>query len=212
MSKALKFILASVVGALAIYGAVTIIAGLLTESHGRSAAKAAQPFVSGVTSAVKDQVKQKLEDTPDAELEKDSYEVSKKMYPILKGALLGQLEGFVKDPEREQLPAKMRDAGKAVSEQIVGPFTKGLAEGSGKIFGDFDRAVDGVRKLQDKNKDLVDAIANSIGQLKRFLEQKPLPQPPDVESYPQPPESPQTGPPAGSDRRPYEPMGPEPSE
>jgi len=164
MSIVLKYILAFLVGALAIYGAVAIIAGFfLTKSHGRNAAKAVQPFVSGVTSAVKDQVKHKLEQTPDAQLEKDAYEVSKKMYPIAKGALLGQMEAFVKDPRREELPAKMREAGKVASEQIVVPFTQGLAEGTGKAFVNLDRAAEGVRKLQDKNKDLVEAITNSIG-------------------------------------------------
>jgi len=206
MSIVLKYILAFLVGALAIYGAVAIIAGFfLTKSHGRNAAKAVQPFVSGVTSAVKDQVKHKLEQTPDAQLEKDAYEVSKKMYPLAKGALLGQMEAFVKDPRREELPAKMREAGKVASEQIVVPFTQGLAEGTGKAFVNLDRAAEGVRKLQDKNKDLVEAITNSIGQLKRFLEQKPLPQPPEPETYSQP----ENQPPPGTERKPYAPMRPE---
>lgn len=210
MSKVLKFVLASLVGALAIIGVVAIVVGLfLTRSDGKKAAEAVEPFVSSMTSSMKDKVKQKLEQTPDEVLEKDAYEVSKKMYPILKGAMLGQMEAFVKDPKREELPAKMREAGKAASEQIVIPFTEGLAEGSGKVFGSLDRAAEGVRKLQDKNKDLVEAIANSIGQLKRFLEQKPLPQPPGSEAYPEPPRSQQNQLPGGTEQKPYQPMYPE---
>ncbi len=213
MPKALKFTLAGLVGVLAIYGAVMIVSGLLlTESRGRSAAKAAQPFVNGMTSAMKDQAKQKLLETPDARLEKEAYEISRKMYPVVKGTVLGQLDAFVKDPNRHELPPRMREAGKALSEQVVGPFAKGVAEGSGKIFGGFDQAVEGVRKFQDKNKDLVESITNSIGQLKRFFEQNPRPRPPGSDTYPQPPQSPYTGPPAGMDPNPPAPMYPDRAE
>lgn len=192
MPKAVKYILAVLVSVLAVYGAVTVVSGFfLTESRGRAAAKAAQPFVNGVTSAMKDQAKQRLAETPDAQLEKEAYEISRKMYPVVKGTLLGQVDAFSKDPNRDEISARVREAGKILSEQMVGPFAEGVAEGSGKVFRGLDQAAEGVRKFQDKNKDLVESLANTLGQLKQLFDRHPTP------SQPQ---SPYTGPPAGVDR------------
>ncbi|MFH1113937.1 MAG: hypothetical protein V1792_08450 [Pseudomonadota bacterium] len=193
MPKALKYILAVLVGVLAVYGAVTVVSGFLfTESRGRAAAKTAQPFVNGMTSAMKDQAKQRLTETPDAKLEKEAYEISRKMYPVVKGTLLGQADAFAKDPNRDEISARVREAGKILSEQMVGPFAEGVAEGSGKVFRGLDQAAEGVRKFQDKNKDVVESLTNTLGQLKQLFDRPP--------PAPQPPQSPYTGPPPGVDR------------
>ena len=179
MTKALKIALACVVGLLALYGIVSLASGLFfTEYRGKETAKAMHPFLKGVATGVREDVKQSLSRTPDAELQKESYEMSRKMYPVLKGALLGQAEAFAKDPRRDQFQATMREAGKVFATDVVGPFTQGFAEGSGQVVGELDRTLEGVRKLGGNSKDLLDALATGVGKLKKALKGFPPPVPP----------------------------------
>lgn len=197
MPKAVKIVLGCVVGLLALYGVFVILSSLLTESRGKEAAKAVHPFVSGVAAGMKEEAKESLNQTPDEQLEKEAYEVSKKMYPVLKGTLLGLAEAFAKDPRRDEFPARMRDAGKAFGEVIVGPFAEGFAEGSGDVLGQLNRTLGGVRKLGDSSKDVVDAIADGIGKLKDILDGRPPPVAPDRQGYPESSQPPQYQPPDG---------------
>jgi hypothetical protein len=217
MSKTVKYLLAALVVVLAIYGGLSIISAFLTESRGKSAGKAMHPFLSGVGSALKEEAKQDLAKTPDEQLEKESYEISKKMYPIVKGSAMGQADAFINDPKRAELAAKMREVGKAFSKDLVVPLAEGLAEGGNQVFGSLDSAMEGVKKFQHENKDLVDAISDGIRQLKGFLEQNPPPQPPVPGSNPQygPPSAVQPppggyGPPPEGHGRPPDLNGPPP--
>lgn len=197
MRKELKYLGAGFVLALALYGAVSIAVSFLTESHGRGAA----PFVQGMTSAIGTEVKKKLAETPNEKLEEDSEAASRKMYPLVKGAILGQMNAFLNDPNKEEIPKKMREAGKAVSEQIIGPFTEGLGQGSGKVFGSLDSGLKKARKFNLDNKDIIDSVATGLKALQQMIQQNPLPAPetpaadpgpvlPPPYPYPQPDSSP----------------------
>ncbi len=166
----------------ALYGIATLVARSLTAKDGERAAGAVTPFVQGAASVVGEKAKEALKNTPDAKLEKDSEEISKKLYPIAKGALKGNLEAIMKDANRAEVPEKMFQAGKDLSEKVVRPFTKGLAEGTGKVLTDVNKTLQGVRTFQENNKDLLDTVTKGLEALHKAAREHPglLPPPPPL--------------------------------
>ena len=127
MTKALKIALACVVGLLALYGIVSLASGLFfTEYRGKETAKAMHPFLKGVATGVREDVKQSLSRTPDAELQKESYEMSRKMYPVLKGALLGQGRGLCKRSPEGSIPGYDERSGKGFRDGRSGTLYPGI--------------------------------------------------------------------------------------
>jgi hypothetical protein len=184
----------------ALYGAVTLFTRSLTSTDGERAAGAVSPFVQGAASVAAEKAKEALKNTPDDRLEKDSEDISKKLYPIAKGALKGHLDAILKDSHRAEVPEKAFQAGKDLSEKVVRPFGKGVAEGSGKVIEDLDKTLKGMRTFREENKDLLDAVAKGLDALHKAAKENqgflpplpPLPSPPGLvqpESGPRSPES-----------------------
>ena len=189
MRSVLKYLGASVVVVLAMYGVYALLAAHLTASQGKEAVETASPFVQGAASAAGEKLKEALRNTPDEKLEKDSEELSGKLYPIAKGAIKGQLEAILKDANRGDVPEKMYQTGKDVSKNVVAPLSKGLAEGSHEVLKDLDKSFQEVREFKEKNKDLIDSIAAGLATLKKTVpELPPLPRPPGLRHPLAPPE------------------------
>lgn len=171
MIRVAKYVGIALVVLLAVYGAVKLVVGSLTESQGREAVEKVNPFVRGAASAAKEQIKQSLEQTPNEQLEKDAAVFSRKLYPVLKGALLGQIEAFVEDPKRSELPEKMHQAGKQVGKQVVVPFTQGLAEGSNPVVGQVDKTLDSLSKFREDHKEFFDALSAGVSALGKTIKE-----------------------------------------
>ncbi len=175
-----KYVGIALVVLLAVYGAVKLVVGSLTESQGRQAVEKMNPFVRGAASAAGEQIKQSLEQTPNEQLEKDAELFSKKLYPVVKGALLGQIKAFAEDPRRSELPEKMRQAGKQVGRQVVVPFTQGLAEGSNPVVGQVDKTLESLSKFRENHKDFFDALSAGVSALGKTIKEgapSPVPAP-----------------------------------
>lgn len=186
----------------ALYGAATFIARSLTAKHGEQAAEAVSPFVQGAASVAGEKAKEVLKNTPDDQLEKESELLSKKFYPIAKGALKGHLEAILKDTNRAEVPEKMYEAGKDLSERVVKPFGQGIVEGSSKALGELDKTLKGVREFREQNKDLIDSVAKGLESLHKAAKDNPgllpppppLPLPPFMRQQPVPQQSPAPAP------------------
>jgi hypothetical protein len=179
LQKILAYIGGALVFCLAIYGAVTLVSGWFDASHGKKAVETVHPFVRGAASAAGEKLKEVVQQTPDGQLEKGSEDISRKMYPLAKGALKGHLEAILKDANRAEVPEKMYQAGKDVSEKVVRPFADGLAGGSVKVLEDVDKTLQGVRKFKQDNQDLLNSIASAVEAVRKDVTERPgLPLPP----------------------------------
>ena len=179
MKTVLKYLGAAVVSVLAAYGAYALLSAHLTAAQGRQVVES--PFVQGAASAAGEKLKEAIKNTPDKKLEKDSEELSEKLYPIGKGAIKGQLEAILKDANRKDVPEKMYETGKDVSGRVVAPLVKGLADGSNDVLKELDKTLQGIQTFREKNKDLIDSIASGIATLKKnHPSLPPLPVPPGL--------------------------------
>jgi hypothetical protein len=179
MRKIARSVLVFAVFSLACYGGIRLASDNLTERDGRRVVDTVHPFVKGVGAGAADKVKETLRDTPDEQLEKDAELLTRKFYPIAKGAIKGQLDAVTSDVNRAEVPRKAYEAGKNVSEKIMVPFSRGVTDGVRSAVGEVDQAVDEARKLADKNKDLIDAASKGLDMLGRLKEKlPPLPPPP----------------------------------
>jgi hypothetical protein len=165
--NALAYAGAALVLGFALYGAVTFVARSLTAKQGEQAAEAVAPFVQGAASVAGEKAKEVLKNTPDEQLEKESELLSKKLYPVAKGALKGHIDAILKDANRTEVPEKMYEAGKDLSEKVVKPFSKGLADGSTKVLGDLDKTLKDVRTFREQNKDIFDGVAKGLEALQK---------------------------------------------
>jgi hypothetical protein len=177
MKKFVSYVLAGLVIVLAIYGAVRLLSGFLTESHGQRAAKVAEPFVQGAASAAAEKLKQSLKEVPDAKLEQDSEWLAKKLYPITKGIIKGQVESFLQDPDRNQLPAKMYQAGKEFSDKVLKPFGRGIVDSNQQTIEGADKTLEAIRKFSDTNKDLLNAVKQGMDAFSKTFRGDRLPRP-----------------------------------
>lgn len=175
MKKFLAYTLAGLVLLLALYGLTNLLSGLMTESKGERAAEVAQPFVQGAASAAAQKLKQSLKEVPDAKLEQDSEWLAKKLYPITKGVIKGQVESFLQDPERNVLPEKMYQAGKEFSDKVLKPFSRGVVESNQKTLEDADKTIQAIRKFGDTNKDLLEAVKQGLDAFSKTFKEDRLP-------------------------------------
>jgi hypothetical protein len=177
MKKFLSYVLAGLVIVLAIYGTVKLLSGLLTESHGQGAAKVAEPFVQDATSAAAEKLKQSLKEIPDAKLEQDSEWLAKKLYPITKGIIKGQIDAFLQDPDRNELAAKMYQAGKEFSDKVLKPFGRGIVDSNQQTIEGADKTLEAIRKFSDTNKDLLNAVKQGLDAFSKTFQEDRLPRP-----------------------------------
>jgi hypothetical protein len=177
MKKFLAYTMAGLVIVLAVYGAVKLLSGFMTKSQGERAAAVAQPFVQGAASAAAQKLKESLKDVPDAKLEQDSEWLAKKLYPITKGIIKGQVESFLQDPERNQLSEKMYQAGKEFSDKVLRPFTRGIVDSNQQTLEDADKTLQAIRKFSDTNKDVLDAVKQGLDAFSKTFREDRLPRP-----------------------------------
>jgi hypothetical protein len=162
---------------LASYGLMVILVNQLDQGHGQRAVETVHPFVSGAASAAGDRMKEALMATPDDRLEKDGEVLGRKLYPAVKGFLKGQMDGFAADPERKDLGKKLFDASKELSKDMASPLGEKLQEQSQVILRDLDQTLQGVKRLRDDNKDLIDGLTSGLEALRNRLKQSaPTPQ------------------------------------
>ncbi len=162
----------------ALYGGIRLASDSLTKEEGEKAARAAHPFVEGAASVANEKIKETLKNTPDKQLEKDAELYARKLYPVAKGALKGQLEAITKDPDSNEIPEMMRQAGKDVTERVIKPFTEGLAQGSGSVLKDLDKTVENVRKFTEENRDFIESVTSGLKGLHETLKEgAPVPPP-----------------------------------
>ncbi len=182
---------------LAAYGAFRLFTAGMTPAGGRAAAETVHPFVDGMA----DVAREKLEATPNEQLEKEAEVWSNKLYPIVKGALRGQIEAASKDPNREEFAKLMYEAGKSFSENFVKPFAAGAAEGAAPLLGgqsspdgsasdarsreNLNRAMEGLRRFGRENKDLVQIFTGAVDELRKKLQEIGPPLPPGPGFAPQ---------------------------
>ena len=180
--NAFAYLGAALVLGFALYGAVTLLTPSLTAEQGKQAAEAVSPFVQGAASVAGEKAKEVLKNTPDEQLEKESEILSRKFYPIAKGALKGHIDAILKDSNRAEVPEKMYQAGKDLSEKVVKPFGKGLADGSVKVLGDIDKTLKEVRTFQEQNKGFFDSVAKGLEALHKAAKENKglLPPPPPL--------------------------------
>ncbi len=184
MSKVLSTIGAVVLFVLAGYGLVKLMSASVSYFQGPKAAEIAGPIVKGAASSVANTVKQTLKETPDSKLEEDSEILSRKLYFITKGALKGQMDAILKDTKGPDVRNKMLQAGKDVSQNVVAPLARGLAEGSSNTLKELQQTVGGIRQFLDENRDLVNTVTDGLRDLRRNLEQNAPPPPPFPKSQP----------------------------
>ncbi|MDQ1238290.1 MAG: hypothetical protein QG577_475 [Thermodesulfobacteriota bacterium] len=162
---------------LASYGLMVILVNQLDQHHGERAVETVHPFVSGAASAAGDRMREALMATPDDRLEKDGEVLGRKLYPAVKGFLKGQMDGFAADPERKELGKKVFDASKELSKDVATPLGEKLQEQSQVILKDLDQTLQGVKRLRDDNKDLIDGLTSGLEALRNRLKQSgPTPQ------------------------------------
>lgn len=176
MKKAAAFILGIPIVLLAVYGAISLCSSLfLTKSQGEKAADAAHPFIQGALDRAGENFKETLRNTPDEKLEKDAEFFAKKMYPVGKGAIKGHMEALKEDVNRSEVPQKMYEAGKDITEKVLKPLSEGVLDGSGKVIKDVDKTLQNVRKFSEDNKDVFDAVTQGLSKLHEKLKELPPP-------------------------------------
>jgi len=156
---------------LASYGLMVILVNQLDGGDGEKAVGTVHPFVSGAASAAGDRAREALMATPDDTLEKEGEALGRKLYPAVKGFLKGQMDGFTADPDRKDLSKKVFDASKEVSKDVVSPLGEKLHEQSQVILNDLDQTLQGVKKLRDDNRDLIDGLTSGLEALRNRLKQ-----------------------------------------
>ncbi len=156
---------------LASYGLVLIVVNNLDERTATKTVETVQPFVSGVASAAGKKAKESLMATPDKQLEQEGEELGRKLYPATKGFIKGQLESFAQDPDRKQIGKKIFDATREISKDVVAPFGDKLEEQSQAVLRELDQTLQGVKKLRNDNKDLIEGLASGIETILKTLKQ-----------------------------------------
>jgi hypothetical protein len=169
MKKVLTFVGVVVLLFLAAYGVVRFAADSLTARHGEKAVDMSDAFLTGVISGLGTKFRQDLYNTPDEKLEKDAERVGRKFYPMSKGFVKGQIKSLLADPNRQEMSELMYKAGKDLSENVVKPFSSGVAAGSTGILKDVGKALEGGAKLGREQKDFVDSIFKALQGIREGL-------------------------------------------
>ncbi|MFH0822281.1 MAG: hypothetical protein V2B18_05975 [Pseudomonadota bacterium] len=187
MKKALTWIGGLIVFSLAAYGAFVFLAGRLTENDGRKAVEASNPFVKGAASAAGEKLTETLKETPDDKLESTAEIMSRKLYPIAKGAIRGQVDAILNDSNAGDVPKKAYEAGKNVTERVLVPFAEGVTDGTVKALDSADKAAKAGRKFQEENQDTINAVSGALQSVGQALKEHAPPPPPFPGLGPPPP-------------------------
>jgi len=180
MKKILILIGGLVVISFATYGAIRAVSDLFGRKTAEKASEAAQSFAAGTAAKTGEKIAETIKQTPDKKLEDDAELMTRKLYYLSKGALKGQIDAILSDPNRAEVPQKMFEAGKDVSERLVKPFARGLAEGSSGLLEGNDEKVQKLKELSREGKDLIEILTQQLGQIGKAIKENapPLPPPP----------------------------------
>jgi len=148
MTRILKFIGKLVIVVLAIFAVVILVSGYTGSFRW---AQAVQPFVHGSLSATGKVVREELTTRSEQQMEKDGEFLGRRLYPVEKGFLKGQLEALKADPNKEELRKTIRDLTHEMSKEFVAPVTEGVAETSKKVLQDVGNVL---QELQKTLKDI----------------------------------------------------------
>ncbi|MFC1834973.1 hypothetical protein ACFL2Q_09585 [Thermodesulfobacteriota bacterium] len=124
-------------------------------------------------SSLSDQLKHALKASPDQDLQQSAEELSRRLYPVIKGIIKGQMAAIMADPERGKIPDQMYQAGKGLSSNVVRPFLKGFTDGSREMLGDLDKTVTDLRQFREENRELIDQLVNGLKDLGKTLRENP---------------------------------------
>ncbi len=102
---------------------------------------------------------------------KKAKELGRKLYPATKGFIKGQLESFAQDPDRKEIGKKIFDTSRELSKDVVAPFGDKLEEQSQAVLRELDQTLQGVKKLRNDNKDLIEGLASGIETILKALKQ-----------------------------------------
>ncbi len=180
---------------IALIGGVVVSCGIVAilfitaSQDNRSLEKASevvQPFVAGVAVEAGDKLKERIKNTPDEQLEKESEILSRKFYHIAKGAFKGHVSEIMDDVSMKDIAKDMYDLGKNASDNYVKPLTKGAMDGAVEALDEIDKAATRLRQFKDENQDLIDSFSSGVeGVYQKLPKKPPLPPPPPL--FPPPP-------------------------
>jgi hypothetical protein len=171
---------------------------MTTADGGKRVARVTNTLAAEAASAAGERLWQTIEQTPDEALQSNAEVMSRKIYPIAKGFLKGQVEAFREDKEREEIRRLMYEAGKEFSETVLKPFSRGVAAGSLGIPGGLEKTTKGSREQSEEKGSLLDTISKGLESLQKDLREKGVAIPPlhEILPIPQTPTVPRSGQPA----------------
>ncbi|MCA1961831.1 MAG: hypothetical protein LDL33_13680 [Desulfomonile sp.] len=196
MKKLLILIGGLVVICFATYGAIRAVSDLFGGRAAEKASEVAQSFAAGTAAKAGEKIAEAIKQIPDKKLEDDAELMTRKLYYLSKGALKGQIDAILSDPNRAEVPQKMYEAGKDISERVVKPFARGLAESSSGLLEGGEDQVRKLKELTRESKDLLEVLTQQLGQIGKAIKENapPLPPPPGFPSparpFPQTPYAP----------------------
>ena len=169
MKKILFYVGATLVILLAAYGAVRLVADLVIAPNKKEIAERTGSFAYQAASAAREKLKESLERTPPKELEKNAEEMARKMYPVTKGMIKGQIKSFMKDPDRDEIPKLMIQAGSEFSKQLFDPVTRGIVGGPPIVVEGLGKTMESVMKFGEKNRGLLESLSRELGKLRKNI-------------------------------------------
>jgi hypothetical protein len=178
---------------LAGYGAVRFVMDGIAADDGKRVSQIAGTVASKAVKAAGEKLVDDLNNTPDKVLEADAEKRARKIYPIMKGAMKGNLKAFTEDKNKEELSRAMYEAGKEFSRTMLQPFAKGITDEPGPILGNVRGAVRRFEEIRRGSGGLLEGIIKGLESLgKDFGAERVTPTPrergPDPSPYAPPPE------------------------
>lgn len=178
MRLTVKLLALGLITAFAIYGASTLVSGLLDASHGSKAAAITHPFVSGALAKTSEKLWKNFQEIPDQKLQADGEALGRKMYPATKGIIKGHLDAFAQDPEKMEMLKQLIQTGKLVSADLLAPASEKLQDSTKDVFQELGKTLDGVRKFRYENRDLLEGLSAGLEALQKKIRETPLSAPP----------------------------------
>lgn len=133
--------------------------------------------------------KQTLKETPDKVLEENAELLTRKLYPVAKGVIKGQVGAIIDDAKRDEVPKKMYEAGKEVTEKVITPFAKGLADGASSALKSADETAKTIKRFKEDNREVLESVGADLEKIKKNIEENvppPPPLPPLPRAFPPP--------------------------
>ena len=170
---------------LAGYGATRLLMDAIVADDGKRVSEIAGTVASKAVKAAGEKLVDELNHTPDEKLEADAEKRARKIYPIMKGAIIGNLKAFTEDKNKEELSRAMYAAGKEFSKSLLQPFTKGITDAPAPILGNVEGAIKRLGKMRQGSGNLLESIIKGLESLGKDMGAERVP-PPSPEAEPGP--------------------------